>query len=80
MKHMYKDKSRHINTYKILGRNIRNLRKNRNISQEVLADKISSARNYVGCIERAEKVPSIAVILDIKNVLNCEISDLFDGI
>ena len=52
---MDKDKSRHFETYKLLGENIRARRQNMKISQEELAFRVSSARNYFGCIERAEK-------------------------
>lgn len=52
----------------------------KNLSQEELAFRISSTRNYIGCIERGEKFPSIAIILDIKHALGCKSSDLFDNI
>lgn len=52
---MDKDKCRHFETYKLLGENIRARRQNMKISQEELAFRVSSARNYIGCIERAEK-------------------------
>lgn len=74
---MRQDKSRHYNTYKLLGKNIRTMRESKHISQEELAFRISSARNYIGCVERAEKIPSIAFILDIAEALNCTIIDLF---
>ena len=74
---MDKDKSRHLDTYKLLGNNIKTRRKNLKISQEDSAFRASSARNYIGCIERAEKIPSIAIILDIACALNCTVIDLF---
>ncbi len=77
---MNKDKSRHRKAHIILGKNIRTLREANNISQEELAFKLSSARNYIGCIERGEKSPSLDFILDIVKVLNCKISELFDNI
>ena len=77
---MNKDKKRHNSEHLRLGQNIRNLRKAKNISQEELAFKILSARNYIGCIERGEKAPSLDIIFDIKNALNCKIEDLFEGI
>ncbi len=73
---MKRDNSRHINSYKIIGNNIRTRRKAKNLSQEELAFRISSTRNYIGCIERAEKYPSIAVLLDIANALECTLQDL----
>ena len=75
-----KNKDKHINANIILGQNIRERRLASNLSQEELAFKISSARNYVGCIERGEKSPSINILLDIAKVLNCKISDLFKNI
>ncbi len=73
---MKRDNSRHINSYKIIGNNIRTRKKKKNLSQEELAFRISSTRNYIGCIERAEKYPSIAVLLDIANALECTLQDL----
>ena len=75
-----KNNARHLNSYKILGKNIRNLREAKNISQEELAFSILSTRNYIGCIERAEKFPSLAMILDIAKALDCKLNDLFFNI
>ncbi|MBR1776770.1 helix-turn-helix transcriptional regulator [bacterium] len=49
-------------------------------SQEELAFRIDSARNYIGCIERGEKIPSVTILLDIANVLHCDIKDLFRNV
>lgn len=75
---MSKNKNRYIEFYKKLGKNIRTIRKNQNISQEELAFMVLSARNYIGCVERAEKIPSLNFILDIKKALKCKLSDLID--
>lgn len=72
-----KVKGKHHIIYKTLGENIRKYRKALKISQEELAFMISSARNYVGCIERAEKAPSLAVIFDIAQALGIKVEDLF---
>lgn len=77
---MKRDNSRHLKSYKKLGSNIRSIRESRNLSQEELAFRISSTRNYIGCIERGEKFPSIAIVLDIRDALECESSDLFGNI
>ena len=77
---MHKDKNRHHDAAKILGKNIRKYRKAKNLSQEELAFMLSSARNYIGCIERAEKIPGFAFILDIAHVLDCKLKDLAEGI
>jgi len=75
-----RNKSKHFKKYKQLGENIRVKRTANDFSQEELAFKISSARNYIGCIERGEKFPSLAIIFDIAEVLNCKASDLFENI
>ena len=64
----------------IIGSNIRTFRERLNISQEELAFKISSTRNYIGCIERAEKYPSVAFLLDIANALKVNLNDIFKGL
>ena len=76
---MKRDNSRHQKAYKTIGKNIRLLRESKNISQEELAFRISSSRNYIGCIERGEKYPSLAFILDIAVALGCKLNDLTDN-
>ena len=44
--------------------------------QEQLAFNIDSARNYIGCIERAEKVASLKTLFKIAKVLNTTVEDL----
>lgn len=74
---MTKDRTKYSKIYKQLGENIRKYRKKRKISQEELAFRISSARNYIGCIERAERAPSLATVFDIARALNLQLEDLF---
>lgn len=76
---MKRNNSRHLKSYKTLGSNIRYQREIKKLSQEELSFKISSSRNYIGCIERGEKFPSIAIILDIRNALGCSINDLVEN-
>lgn len=74
---MVKEKDKYFSIYKKLGNNIRKLRKQNKLSQEELAFRVSSARNYIGCIERAEKAASLAMIYDIASALDVNIEDLF---
>lgn len=74
---MAKDKTKYTQIYKQLGKNIKKYRKLHKISQEELAFRISSARNYIGCIERAEKAPSLATVFDIAVALEVPVEDLF---
>ena len=63
-----------------IGRNIKNLRMvNNNMSQEDLAFRIGSARNYIGCIERAEKRATIAVLCRIAEALNVTLEEIIKG-
>lgn len=77
---MGRDKSKYRKYFNIIGCNIRNIRIGKNISQEELAFRISSARNYIGCIERGEKFPSISMLIDISQVLGCSLSDIVKNV
>ena len=59
-----------------IGNNIRVARKAKNLSQEELAFKINSARNFIGCIERGEKAPTVYVLYKIAAVLDVPIDNL----
>ena len=63
-----------------LGKNIRTLRTKQGISQEELAFRINSARNFVGCIERAEKAPTIVTLHRIASALNVKLAVLVENI
>lgn len=63
-----------------LGNNIRAIRSEKGISQEELAFKINSARNFIGCIERAEKAPTIITLARIANALNITLSRLVENV
>lgn len=63
-----------------LGNNIRAIRSEKGISQEELAFKINSARNFIGCIERAEKAPTIITLARIANALNITLSKLVENV
>jgi len=62
---------------KILGQNIKAQRNAIALSQEKLAFSIDSARNYIGCIERAEKNLSLKTLFKIAKVLNVTVEELF---
>ena len=59
-----------------VGKNIRLIRKSRKISQENLAFMINSARNFIGCIERGEKAPTIYTLYKISKVLDISVDEL----
>lgn len=63
-----------------LGNNIRDLRMQQGVSQEELAFKIDSARNFIGCIERAEKSATIYTLFRIAQALNVKLDVLVKDI
>jgi transcriptional regulator with XRE-family HTH domain len=62
---------------KKFGIKVRDLRKQRNLSQEELADKAGLHRTYIGMIERAEKNITLVNIEKIANALEVSIKDFF---
>ena len=69
-----------VTILKMLGRNIKKKRLMRGYSQEELALRINSARNFIGCIERAEKSSTIFTLYRISKALNVKVSDLVEDI
>lgn len=62
---------------KKFGDKVRYLRKQKNLSQEDLADKASLHRTYIGMIERAEKNITLINVEKIANALQISIKDFF---
>lgn len=59
------------------GQRVQELRKERNLSQEQLAELAGVHRTYVGMIERAEKNITLCNIEKIAKALKVEIKELF---
>ncbi|OQX76323.1 MAG: transcriptional regulator [Bacteroidetes bacterium 4484_249] len=60
------------------GEKVRDIRKEKGLSQEQLAFKADLHRTYIGMIERAEKNITLVNIEKIANALNISINDLFN--
>ncbi len=60
-----------------LGRRVRELRKDRNLSQAELAERANLTTNYIGKIERGEAHPTIEALLAIAEGLKVNVSELF---
>ena len=58
------------------GDNLRNLRKNKNISQETLAQKVNVSRQSVSKWETGEAYPEMNNILELCKIFHCNINDL----
>lgn len=65
---------------KQFGKNIVNLRKERNLSQEDLAGLSNLHRTYIGSVERGERNISIEAISQIAKAFKVDLSELFKGI
>jgi len=63
--------------YKKIASNIREIRKDRNITQEALAHEAGLNRAYIGYIERGERKPSVETLEKIANSLKINIHELF---
>lgn len=61
---------------RLLGENIRIIRKAAGFSQEVLAEKADLHHNYIGELERGEKAASIDTLLKIAKALGVRVCDL----
>ena len=53
-----------------IGRNIRKFRHLRELRQEDLAEMTGLSTNYIGALERGEKIPSLETLIDILNALS----------
>lgn len=60
-----------------VGKRIRNLREGKGISQEVLAEKSSLHRTYIGGVERGLRNPSLKSLQRIAKGLGVGVVDLF---
>jgi transcriptional regulator with XRE-family HTH domain len=66
------------NILKIFGENVQKYRKEKQISQEKLAEIAGVHRTYIGMIERAEKNITLRNIEKIAKTLEVEIKDLLE--
>lgn len=63
---------------KRFGRVLRRHREAAEISQEALAAKAQLHRNYIGLLERGERVPTIVVVKQLAGALGMKMSELLD--
>ena len=66
--------------YSSIGENIRKYRKARKMTQETLAERAGLSVNYIGSIERGEKLPSLETFIEIVNQIgvttDCVLQDV----
>ena len=66
------------NLKKLIGKRVREARKNKGLTQEELAALIDKTVETVSNIERGVKLPGLATLEDIRKVLGVKLSDLVD--
>ncbi len=69
-----------MNNLEILGSNIREIRKSKNISQEKLAEMCDLHRTYIGAIECGTKNLCFKNLVKLIGVLECDFKDIFKNI
>lgn len=62
--------------YKHLGENIKKRRKELNLTQQELADRLGLSLNFIGKIEVAFSKPSLDTLIDIAEKLETTVSEL----
>jgi transcriptional regulator with XRE-family HTH domain len=58
------------------GDSLRRLRKERNLSQEALAEQANLSADFLGFIERGENVPTLTTILQLARALGVQPSTI----
>lgn len=64
------------NITKIVGENIRLLRRSKGLSQEKLAEMAGVSGSYIGYLERGERTPSLDLLAKIAEALDVELTML----
>ena len=59
-----------------IGKTIKNLRKQKGVSQEKLADAIDSHQVYISEIERGLKMPSLSILYEIAKFFGVSLTEL----
>lgn len=62
------------------GKNVRELRLSRKLTQEQLSEKAECHPTYIGLVERGKSSVAVKRILRIAKALNCKVSQLFKGL
>lgn len=67
------------NILRIMGKNIKNARTTKKITQSKLAEKLNTSDKFISMLERGESGLSVTNIANICEILNIEPNALFNG-
>lgn len=62
----------------IFGRRLRQLRLERNLTQDALAQIVATSKPFISDMERGVKVPSLTMVLRLARALDCNIYELVE--
>jgi len=62
----------------IFGRRLRELRLERNLTQDALAQIVATSKAFISDMERGVKVPSLTMLLRLAHALDCGVCDLIE--
>ncbi|MCD8238445.1 MAG: helix-turn-helix domain-containing protein [Clostridiales bacterium] len=60
-----------------IGENIKKLRKERNLTQQELGDKVGVTQAMIGQIERGSKTPTMVLGKDIAEAFEVDVAELY---
>lgn len=67
-----------MNKRELIGLRIKELRKRKGLSQEVLAEKAETSANYLSRMERGTENPTLDMLIKISDALAVEMWEIFD--
>jgi transcriptional regulator with XRE-family HTH domain len=67
-----------MDTKKMIGKRLKELRKNRLLSQEQLAEKADINSKYLSRIERGTENPTLDMLIKLADALDVEMWEMFD--
>lgn len=59
-----------------VGKNIRRIRRAKDITQDALAKRVNVTQSMIAQIERDSKIPTVLLTRDIAEALDCTIDDI----
>lgn len=69
-----------FSSLQIIGANVKTLRIMRNLSQEVLAEKIDKSINFISLLENGKTGLSVQTIIDLCSALQVDANFIFRGV